>query len=518
MKPQNGTFKKLQKAIQLTLDAGYQLDKGAFDFLLKIAETHDLEKIASEAIRKMESIQGKTFLISRQFIQELLRKPPFPPQKSTLQGLETGFIEVATVETVFRPFAKEISSEIKILEDPTEKICTAGTINNYLNYFRDRFKRLERILRRRVDLRHATTIREALKARTNTEVKVICMVTEKRESQQRVILRIEDLESSTIALVPQNTTKKLWKKAQQLMLDQVICVNVRKTRTNLLIVEDIIFPDIPPKAPQKAADKIYAVLTSDLHIGSNKFLHEAFQKFLSWLNGKWGDAFLREIASHVKYLLITGDVVDGIGVYPNQEQELKIKNIQEQYKLAIKLLSKIPEYIEIIIIPGNHDAVRKALPQPAIPTDYFQELCEMRRVHLLGNPCFLSLHGVEFLLYHGRSLDDLVSTVPDIDYDRPDKAMKRLMQSRHLAPIYGGKTPIAPEKKDFLVIEHPPTIFHCGHVHVQASTTYRGTLLINSGTWQEQTEYMKRLGFTPTPGKVPVVNLQTLQFTTISFY
>jgi DNA polymerase II small subunit len=46
---------------------------------------------------------------------------------------------------------------------------------------------------------------------------------------------------------------------------------------------------------------------------------------------------------------------------------------------------------------------------------------------------------------------------------------------------------------------------------------HRGVLIVNSGGWQEQTEYMQKLGLIPTPGKVPVVNLQTLEPTVLSF-
>ena len=42
-------------------------------------------------------------------------------------------------------------------------------------------------------------------------------------------------------------------------------------------------------------------------------------------------------------------------------------------------------------------------------------------------------------------------------------------------------------------------------------------LVVNSGGWQEQTEYMEKLGLVPTPGKVPVVNLQTLETTVLDF-
>jgi DNA polymerase II small subunit len=68
-----------------------------------------------------------------------------------------------------------------------------------------------------------------------------------------------------------------------------------------------------------------------------------------------------------------------------------------------------------------------------------------------------------------------------------------------------------------MVIERVPDIFHAGHVHVIKHDTYRGTLIVNSGAWQQQTEYMKKMGVVPVPGIAPVVNLQTLQLTNISF-
>ena len=95
--------------------------------------------------------------------------------------------------------------------------------------------------------------------------------------------------------------------------------------------------------------------------------------------------------------------------------------------------------------------------------------------------------------------------------------MKLLLQGRHLAPIYGERTPIAPEKRDFMVIERTPDIFHAGHVHVLKCNRYRGTLIVNSGAWQKQTDFQQKMGLVPTPGIVPVVNLQTSNISTIDF-
>jgi DNA polymerase II small subunit len=247
------------------------------------------------------------------------------------------------------------------------------------------------------------------------------------------------------------------------------------------------------------------------------FTRKAFSRFIFWLNGKYGNEELREIAGKVKYVLIAGDIVDGIGVYPNQVKELTVKDVYKQYRLAARYLEQIPDYVEVVITPGNHDAPRKALPQPPISNAFLETLQESRKVHSLGDPCFLSLHGVEVLMFHGRSLDDIVSTAPSMTHSHPEKAMRLLLQGRHLAPMYGGKTPLSPENKDSLVIEHVPDIFHSGHVHSLEYGNYRGVLVANSGCWQEQTDYMRRNGFMPTPGKALVVNLQTLEVTVVPF-
>jgi len=325
------------------------------------------------------------------------------------------------------------------------------------------------------------------------------------------------MEADITVLVPANVDNPLREKVQALLLDQVVCLSAVKGRDSLLILEDVFFPEIPQKTPRKASAPVCAALISDLHVGSKKFMREEFNRFLLWLNGKLGNSHFREIASHVKYVVIAGDIVDGIGIYPGQAKELAIKDIRRQYNFASKFLEQIPDYIKLIVIPGNHDASRKALPQPVIPKDYAESIYEAREILSLGNPSTISLHGVETLIYHGRSLDDVVAVVPGMSYNTPDKAMKLLLQCRHLAPIYGQRTPIAPERRDFMVIERIPDIFHAGHVHVLKHDTYRGTLIVNSGAWQEQTDYMRKMGCVPIPGIVPIVNLQTLQVTTISF-
>jgi DNA polymerase II small subunit len=517
-------LERLRKAVEITIAAGYQLNQEAFGFLTMIASTEDPTEIMGKAIEKLEDLSEKPLFIDRHFLEQLLEKSE-PTKEIAIEASEVPPEKVPSAEPVqitegkkpFQPYAKEIEPDIKILEDPGAQPTSNGTLEDFLEYFRDRFRRTEKMLRQRIDVKSASSIIDALRAPSNTKLKIIGMITEKRESKQRTILSVEDLSASVTVLVPQNASEELQKRARSLLLDQIVCLAVAKTRSALLIAEDIIVPDVGQKPQHKAPVPVYAVLTSDMHVGSAKFQRETFNRFILWLNGKYGNEQMKEIASHVKYVLIAGDIVDGVGIYPNQVKELAIRDVYKQYRFSAKYIEQIPDYIEVVIIPGNHDASRKALPQPAISNSYLKMSQESRNVYSLGNPCYLSLHGVEVLMYHGRSLDDVISTVPDMDNNHPEKAMRLLLQSRHLAPLYGGKTTLSPEGRDSLVIERVPDIFHAGHIHTLGYCNYRGVLVVNSGGWQEQTEYMQRLGFTPTPGMVPVVNLQTLEVMVIPF-
>jgi DNA polymerase II small subunit len=526
-------MEKLQKAISATITAGYQLNSEAFEFLTQLTSSDPAELIET-AIQQMDKLEEKPFFIEKDFLESIIQKQAL--QTPTIQE-EPELIQIQTNEpqTVtptkepptqiseveeneyFYPYAREVTSQLEIIEDPTSKLTSNGTINEYLAYFQDRFKRIEKILRQRMDVRAATPIAEALKSQPKTKMKIICMLTEKKESKQQVILSVEDLQSSATILIPKKAPPEVHKKAALLLPDQIICVAVIKTRTNLFMAEDIIFPEVGRKSQQRASEPIYAVLTSDIHIGSNKFQKESFKRFIKWLNGKYGTPAMREIAGRVKYLLVAGDIVDGVGVYPNQELELTVRDVHRQYAYAAKILKRIPSYIEVVLGPGNHDATRKALPQPAIPASYLEPMLDRPNIHPVGSPCFMSLHGVEVLMFHGRSLDDIVNTIPGMDHQHPEKSMRLLLQGRHLAPLYGGKTMLSPENRDYLVIDKVPDILMAGHIHVLGYCNYRGILVINSGGWQDQTDYMQKLGLMPTPGKVPVVNLQTLEVTVLSF-
>ena len=56
---------------------------------------------------------------------------------------------------------------------------------------------------------------------------------------------------------------------------------------------------------------------------------------------------------------------------------------------------------------------------------------------------------------------------------------------------------MSPEPEDGLVIREVPDIFVTGHVHGHECVDFRGTTLVCSSTWQDQTSYQRMLGFQP---------------------
>ena len=499
---------ELRKAISLLIDAGYQIDKEAFEYLKNLPQSLDLNSLIATIIEELNKLQVKPLFINRKLLEKTAE------ELQVFQKSEVFLDE--TVKTRFKPYAKEVEPDIKVLKDPTNEINATGSLEDFISYFQDRFKKIRRIMNGRLDVRDVATISEAFKAPNGSEVKFICMIREKRESKTGIFLQVEDMEATATVFVPYENHEVL-SKAQRLVLDLVVCISAKKVKDDFLMVKEILFPDVPIKKTKRAPIPVYAALLSDLHIGSRMFMKQPFKHFLQWLKGETGDTHLKQIAGHIKYLVIAGDIVDGVGIYPQQIKELQIKDVYKQYEVAAKILQETPEYIEVIIIPGNHDASRRALPQPAISREYAEPLYEARKIYSLGNPSIFTLHGVTMLLSHGRSLDDVISSVPGMSFQAPDEAMKLLLQCRHLAPTYGSRTLIASERTDHLVIETVPDIFQAGHVHVMSYSYYRGILVVNSGAWQTQTEYQKEMGHAPNPGIIPVVNLQDLGVTLINF-
>ncbi len=414
----------------------------------------------------------------------------------------------------FKPVAKDIEPRVKIFDelDVTGKSNSDGEVSDFVNYFRDRFERISDILKQR-----GSTVRdiETLKKRRYQEVvRVIGMVTDKRYSKNgHILLVVEDPTDQLTVLVPKSD-EPLMDVASTLLHDEVIAIDGKFSRGDLFIAKDIIQPDIVQKSIKTSDEDVALAMISDTHIGSRLFLEKIFRKFIDWLNGKGPRA---DLAGKVKYLTIAGDLVDGIGIYPGQENELAILDIYDQYEAFERFMEEIPEYIEVFVIPGNHDAVRVADPQPAISKELIPELYSCKNFHMLGSPGYVSIHDIEVLIYHGQSIHSFVPFLSGFDYAHPERLGIEALKRRHLHPVYGEKPPIAPESRDYLVIERVPDIMHFADVHKNGYANYKGVTIVNSGTWQDITPYQIKQGHHPTPGILPVITLMNRKLNILKF-
>jgi len=400
----------------------------------------------------------------------------------------------------------------RFLVDPEVEVVagsagTSGAINgtsDYLHYFRDRYARLGGMIRSRAGAMPIEGLTKNTRYRQE-ECTVIGMVVEvKTTTNGHRIAEIEDSTGTIPVLFRKD--RPAFADAERIIPDEVIGVKGKLSSDGKLFFAEILYrPDIRiDNAPFRSEQPGKAVFISDVHVGSDTFLETCWNKFADWLSD-----------SDYSYLLIAGDLVDGIGIYPGQETELTIKNIYEQYDAFAAMMRDLPSRMKIIVAPGNHDVVRGAEPQPVLPEQFtrrFPSNCV-----LVENPALVRLQGVRVLMYHGRSIDDMIGLIPGASYDNSGLMMEEMLQRRHLAPAYGRRTPIAASKTDRLIIDPLPEILHTGHVHIKGITTYRGVLGINAGTWQSQTKFQKQMNVNPTPALAVAVDLQTLVPETFSF-
>ena len=462
--------KELAFVLNYALSRGFQIHPDAFEFLEKI-DVKSLEKTIREIVR--EKAKKRLFQINQDDLEAYL-------------GIKED---------------RELPSEYMIISDPTSKITTGEGVDGYNALFSSRFKKLKQVVSARPEAKLLKSV-SAANGEKSDDVYVCGLVTSKDVDREITRLVLEDPTGLFEGII---FDKDLQEKAGMLLSDQLVVARAGVWKNSGFVIKELILPDVPDQPKNRSEAEVFAAFLSDLHIGSKYFMEEEFSEFVSWL------ASPDPVARKVRFVMIGGDVIDGVGIYPNQDKELVCQTIEEQLEKVLSLLEKIPKNVKIFIMPGNHDPGRRALPQPAIPEKYNPVLWKKENIVMVGNPCVVALNGVKVMMFHGQSIDDIVKTTPGLSYDNPVNVMRHLLRARHLSPIYGSQTPIAPEQEDLLVIDEVPDIFHVGHVHRAQVDMYRGVLLVNSGSWQRQTPFQASVGMRPNPGIAIMVNLKTFQ-------
>jgi len=415
------------------------------------------------------------------------------------------------------------TKKIRVLNNwriPSRKI----SVEDFVKYFRSRFIELKSILQGHNGLPDLTSINKISSQKQS--LSLIGIVTSKRTTKNKnIILELEDL-TGRISVLVHNSKQELVKKANEILLDEVIGIRCNGN-SEILFANDIIFPEIAVVERKNRLEDEYAVFTSDIHLGSKKFIEDKFLHFIKWLNGEVGTEEQKKLSKKIKYLFFIGDNVDGVGIFPGQEELLEIKDLSEQYKKLAEYLGRIKKDITMIMLPGQHDAVRVAEPQPEISKDFAAPLYSLENLILVSNPAFVEIggkkdgEGLKVLLYHGASFHSFVDEIEELRFgnahDSPTKIIKFVLKKRHLAPSHSSTTHIPVPEADPLLIREVPDVIATGDLHKADVDIHNKILMIASSCWQSITPFEEKVGNHPDPCKVPILNLKTRKVNIIDF-
>lgn len=500
--------------IKFCIDEGVLVDK---DILYLFNEVCDFDsvKLIIEKIKQYtptKFITKDTFEMNQEKFDKVFLDLPEENKKSFEKlKIKLGLnIEISKEISIERNIMKD-DSEVKIIST-SPNFVKSYEVKDFINYFRERFNEMRVVLQGHSELDKLISINKL--SSNHQSFSLIGLVYDKRITKNKnIILDIEDLTGKIKVLVNQNKPE-LYAQAEEITPDSVIGFRGSGNK-DILFANEIIFPDSSLTERKKSPVEEYALFIGDIHYGSKRFLRDNFLKFIDYLNGNLPDT---PEADKIKYLFIAGDIVTGIGNYPNQEPDLEVVDLEEQFIGIAELLKQIRKDIKIIISPGNHDCVRLMEPQPIFDEKFAWSLYELENVIIIKNPSTVNIasrenfSGFNVLNYHGFSYFYYSENIPHLikqkAANKPELIMQYLLKNRHLAPTHAS-VQYAPTEKDYHFIREVPDIVVSGHVHKSAVSYYNNILIVSVSTWEAMTPYMEKMGSIPDFCKVPMVNLNT---------
>ncbi len=517
-----------QEILRFCMERGFLLDNevlGLFD------ETSDVEsvKLIIEKIRDTTNqriITKNLFNQNKDKVFQIFSALP----KENQQQLEKLKIKLGLSIEISKEFSQEKKEGIKQTNQEINGVKILSSFSNhhtkklevddFTKYFRNRLNEIKKILQGNASLKNLVSINKISGNRQG--ISIIGIVSNKSVTKNKnILLDVEDLTGKMRVLINSNNAK-VYEKAEEICLDSVLGFSGVGNR-EILFANDVVFPDSVLQERKKSPVEEYALFLGDLHFGSKLFLENGFYKFVEYINGKVPNT---PEVEKIKYLFFVGDIIAGVGVYPNQEKDLFLKDIEEQFLGLSQLLSKIRKDIKIIISPGNHDGVRLMEPQPLLNERYAWSIYDLKNVILTGNPAYINIgakenfSGFDVLTYHGYSYPYYANTIPKFMMEKtlnfPDKIMTYLLKHRHLAPSHAS-VQYYPSEEDHLMIRKIPDIFVSGHTHKSAVSYYNNILVVSASSWEAKTSNQERMGNEPDFCKIPMFNLKTRAIKILDF-
>lgn len=387
--------------------------------------------------------------------------------------------------------------EVETLTPDNLKITEQIT---WRNYYHSKFENVSKILKQRLE-GPTVKIRDLIGERHVYTYGIIDSVFITKNGN--LFIELSDT-TGQVKCILSKSNPQFKEFSQILMPEDIIAIEGTYNKdTGFLFIDKIILPEIflSPRAPTVSGEILFI---GDLHFGSKFTNLDKISRFIQ---------YVKEKSKDIKAIVINGDLLDGIGVYPEQEKEQLVLEgkllcspiLQAEFMKKV-FLDNLPVEIPIFILPGNHEV-------PFVPSVYpqyiFQQMSLPPNIHFVSNPSWLNIGGISILLYHGNTLVSMATRV-GIKISELSKVVTVTLRKRHLGCSQGDRqAKIMPSEEDYLYIHKVPDIVVVSHTHMAFTSEYKNIKIVNPGTFQGATPYTIRMGVDVTPPSFARLSLST---------
>jgi len=193
-----------------------------------------------------------------------------------------------------------------------------SNLEGITNLFINRYENLKEIFIKQGGFHPSGSIKEIKREfrtinSSNRKYQIIGMVSEmKRTKSGGKMITLEDSSSQVRVFI-----RKEDPASDSLLMDDVIGIRGSFEKDGKWIwADEVQYADILVNHQNKGGDDIdpfSIAFLSDLHMGSKYFLEDTWDKMMKWFKED-------ELSKNIKYLVLSGDCVDGVGLSKSREE------------------------------------------------------------------------------------------------------------------------------------------------------------------------------------------------------
>jgi UDP-2,3-diacylglucosamine pyrophosphatase LpxH len=204
-----------------------------------------------------------------------------------------------------------------------------------------------------------------------------------------------------------------------------------------------------------------AIVVSDLHIGSQFFLHNGFE------------SFLRNIPEECE-LILNGDVIDD----PHQK-------LHPDHQRILKLIDQLSRHQRVVWVRGNHD-------NGYVPNGF--EHIHFRTRYTIDNRLLIS-HGYDFdgIMPRSRMFMQSFEFIHDLMIKCGSRPIHVANFAKKFGLLYKVLRDNVMKNAVGCALENGYEAVVCGHTHFAEDRVFKGIRYMNTGAWTEMPAFYLRL-------------------------